>query len=194
MAKSPLAKQTASLIGRYLEQVTGAQVEEVNFQSFWIVSQFAGTPSPVHFHSGDISGVLYLKVPEISEPQAEDAKTYISGRQAGYINFLLGGRQQYSKSIISFKPQIGDFYIFPGWILHGGAVPWQGRTEIHGLQCLCALFRPLNHETSLAARSRVPGSGNRGAFMRSSSPRSPAGKSRTPAPSTGAFPIRITAW
>ena len=123
-----LAKQTARLIGRYLEQVTGAEVEGVKFQSFWIVSQFAGTPSPVHFHSGDISGVLYLKVPEISDPQAEDAKTYISGRQAGYLNFLMGGRQQYSKSIISFKPQVGDFYIFPGWLLHG-AEPFRGNGE-----------------------------------------------------------------
>ncbi|MFI5455222.1 MAG: putative 2OG-Fe(II) oxygenase [Isosphaerales bacterium] len=123
-----LARQTARLIGRYLERVTSAQIEEVKFQSFWVVSQFAGTPSPVHFHSGDISGALYLKVPEISDEEAEDAKTYISGRQAGYINFLMGGRQQYSKSIISFKPRIGDFYIFPGWLLHG-AEPFRGKGE-----------------------------------------------------------------
>jgi len=123
-----LARQTARLIGRYLERVTDERIEEVKFQSFWVVSQFAGTPSPVHFHSGDISGVLYLKVPEISDQEAEEAKTYISGRQAGYINFLIGGRQQYSKSLISFQPRVGDFYIFPGWLLHG-AEPFRGTGE-----------------------------------------------------------------
>jgi len=123
-----LAQQTARLIGRCLQRVTNAGIEEVKFQSFWVVSQFAGAPSPVHFHSGDISGVLYLKVPEISDQEAEEAKTYISGRQAGYINFLMGGKQQYSKSLISFKPRVGDFYIFPGWLLHG-AEPFRGKGE-----------------------------------------------------------------
>jgi hypothetical protein len=31
---------------------------------------------------------------------------------------LLGGTQRFSKSLISFKPAVGDFYIFPGWLLH----------------------------------------------------------------------------
>jgi len=127
-----LANQTARLIVRYLERVTSAIAEQVKFQSFWVVSQYAGTPSPVHFHSGDISGVLYLKVPEVSDEQAEEAKTYIEGRQAGYINFLIGGRQQYSKSLISFKPGVGDFYIFPGWLLHG-AEPFRGQGERRSL-------------------------------------------------------------
>jgi Putative 2OG-Fe(II) oxygenase len=127
-----LAEHTARWIVRYLERVTSATAEEVKFQSFWVVSQFASTPSPVHFHSGDISGVLYLKVPEISDEVAEEAKTYIEGRHAGYINFLIGGRQQYSKSLISFKPTVGDFYIFPGWLLHG-AEPFRGQGERRSL-------------------------------------------------------------
>jgi hypothetical protein len=94
------------------------------------VSQYAGTPSPVHFHTGDISGVMYLKVPEIDE--GEEARTYISGRHAGYINFLIGGKQRFSKSLISFKPQVGDFYIFPGWLLHV-AEPFRGTGERRSL-------------------------------------------------------------
>ena len=70
--------------------------------------------------------MLYLKVPQI-EAQ-EEAKSYISGRQAGYINFLIGGKQRFSKSLISFKPQVGDFYLFPGWLLHG-AEPFRGSGE-----------------------------------------------------------------
>jgi hypothetical protein len=127
-----LARQTARLIARYLAGVDGTRVQEVNFEVFWVVSQFAGTPSPVHFHSGDISGVMYLKVPQIADEEKEEAKTYISGRQAGYINFLIGGKQPYSRSVISFKPQVGDFYLFPGWLLHG-AEPFRGTGERRSL-------------------------------------------------------------
>src|SRR5262245_47849934 len=83
-----LAHQVAQLIRRYLEGVEGEAPGRVDFESFWVVSQRAGTPSPVHFHSSDLSGVLYLKVPDVE--RGEEAKTYISGRHAGYINFLIG--------------------------------------------------------------------------------------------------------
>jgi len=127
-----LATVTGQLITRYLQHVDGMRVDGVDFQAFWIVSQYHSTPSPVHFHSGDLSGVLYLKVPEIANEPAEEMKTYISGRQAGYINFIDGGRQQFSRSIISFKPKVGDFYIFPGWLLHG-AEPVRGTGERRSL-------------------------------------------------------------
>ena len=121
-----LASRTEGLIQRYLGGLEGGQADRVEFEAFWVVSQYAGTPSPVHFHSADISGVLYLKVPEVDA--GEEEKTYISGRHAGYINFLIGGKQRFSKSLISFKPEVGDFYIFPGWLLHG-AEPFRGRGE-----------------------------------------------------------------
>ena len=127
-----LASVTERMIRRYLERVDGMRVDAVEFQAFWVVSQYQSTPSPVHFHSGDLSGVLYLKWPELANGPAEEAKTYIEGRQAGYINFIDGGRQQFSRSIISFKPKIGDFYIFPGWLLHG-AEPFRGAGERRSL-------------------------------------------------------------
>lgn len=127
-----LAAHTQRLIVKYVEHVDGMRVDAVNFQAFWVVSQYASTSSPVHFHSGDLSGVLYLKVPEIDDEPAEEMKTYISGRQAGYINFIHGGRQQFSRSLISFKPKVGDFYIFPGWVLHG-AEPFRGKGERRSL-------------------------------------------------------------
>jgi hypothetical protein len=125
-----LANFTAGLIRRYIAGMENTLASRVDFENFWIVSQYAGTPSPVHFHTGDISGVLYLKVPQVEE--GEEARTYISGRHAGYINFLIGGKQRFSKSLISFKPQVGDFYVFPGWLLHG-AEPFRGAGERRSL-------------------------------------------------------------
>jgi len=69
-----------------------------------------------------------MKAPRIADEAAEEGKTYISGRQAGYINFMIGGKQALSKSPISFKPAVGDFYLFPGWLLHG-AEPFRGAGE-----------------------------------------------------------------
>jgi hypothetical protein len=127
-----LVRQTENFIRRYLPLVDEEVGSRIRIDVFWIVSQRAGTPSPVHFHSCDISGVLYLKVPELDGEDGELQKTYISGRQAGYINFLIGGKQRFSKSLVSFRPRVGDFYIFPGWLLHG-AEPFRGTGERRSL-------------------------------------------------------------
>jgi hypothetical protein len=130
--ETSLVHHTERLIGRYVRRMEGVAATRIRLDAFWIVSQYAGTPSPVHFHSGDISGVMYLGVPDIQEPEREEQKTYISGRQAGHINFLIGGKQRFSKSLISFRPRVGDFYIFPGWLLHG-AEPFRGTGERRSL-------------------------------------------------------------
>ncbi len=117
-------------IRHYVEAVERETPKAVDFDVFWVVSQYAGTPSPVHFHSGDISGVLYLRVPDVD--QEEERRNYISGRQAGFINFLIGGKQRFSRSLISFKPVVGELYIFPGWLLHG-AEPFKGNGERRSL-------------------------------------------------------------
>lgn len=127
-----LVTQLGAYIRRYVEQAERAAVTRLRIDVIWVVSQYAGTPSPVHFHSGDISGVLYLGTPEIEDEEAEAAKTYISGRQAGYINFLSGGKQRFARSLISFRPEVGDLYLFPGWLLHG-AEPFNGRGERRSL-------------------------------------------------------------
>lgn len=114
-----LVSYTARWIADYLGYVDDREMKRVRFENFWMVRHFSGTFSPVHFHSGDVSGVLYLKMPDaIANEEAEQRRSYISARRAGYITFLLGGKQRFSKSLISFRPEVGDFYIFPGWLLH----------------------------------------------------------------------------
>jgi hypothetical protein len=130
--EASLSRQTQRLIARYVRRMEGVATPRIQLDKFWIVSRYAGTPSPVHFHTGDISGVLHLKVPQIEREEHEEKKTYISSRQAGYINFLIGGKQRFSRSLISFKPRVADFYVFPGWLLHG-AEPFRGTGERRSL-------------------------------------------------------------
>ncbi|WP_415881915.1 putative 2OG-Fe(II) oxygenase [Neptuniibacter sp. QD34_54] len=122
-----LADIVGRLINNYVKEAEGSQLDRAIYEVFWIVSQYQNTPSPVHFHSGDISGVLFLKVPDEIDPSQEE-RNYISGRKAGYLNFIEGNKQRFSKSLLSVKPEVGDFYLFPGWLLHG-AEPFIGEGE-----------------------------------------------------------------
>ncbi len=118
--RQSLGFHLAQHIMSYAESVEGQKVKDLRFEAIWAVNQMENSPSPVHFHSSDISGVLYLKTPELDQKQsAEYEANYIGGRRAGYLNFLSGGKQAFNKSLISFKPVVGDVYIFPGWLLHG---------------------------------------------------------------------------
>ena len=123
-----IGRRIEEFIVRWVQAVDGTAPSRVRIEAIWIVSQYADTASPVHFHSGDVSGVLYLLAPQIEAEADEEEKTYISGRRAGYINFMIGGKQRFSKSLISFKPGVGDFLVFPGWLLHG-VEPFRGSGE-----------------------------------------------------------------
>jgi hypothetical protein len=115
-------------VSRYVEILEGRQPARVQIDVAWIVCQNAATPSPAHFHSCDVSGILYLQLPPGIDDEAQTAKTYISGRQAGYINFIHGDRQRFSRSLVSFRPTIGVLYVFPGWLMHV-AEPFLGPGE-----------------------------------------------------------------
>lgn len=126
-----LANWVAKQIHRYVSGIEGSETIQIQLQQLWVVSQYAETSSPMHFHSGEVSGVMYLRVPDVDAKQ-EEGRNYISGRKAGYINFMIGGKQRLSRSLISFKPVVGEFLIFPCWLLHG-AEPFVGAGERRSL-------------------------------------------------------------
>ncbi|MAZ86622.1 MAG: hypothetical protein CL693_03180 [Cellvibrionaceae bacterium] len=125
-----LMQHLANNIIAYHEACENSAVVSVTIEAVWIVNQPEGSPSPVHFHSSDVSGVLYLQTPAIDV--REEQRNYISGRNAGYLNVLSGGKQPLNKSLISFKPVVGDLYVFPGWLLHG-VEPFRGSGERRSL-------------------------------------------------------------
>jgi len=119
-------------IARYVAQTERVRATSIQIDAIWIVSQYASTASPMHFHTGDVSGVLYLRTPQVADEAAERQKTYISGRQAGDLNFILSGKQRFSRTVTSVTPEVGDIYLFPGWLLHG-AEPFRGEGERRSL-------------------------------------------------------------
>ena len=100
--------------------ITGCQVLTV-----WCVSQWGGDFNPLHIHSGDLSGVLYLKVPEGLE---EEYKNEDHHPAVGDIEFITGTPQAFSRNSVKTSPKVGDLYVFPAW-LHHTAYPFRTKDQ-----------------------------------------------------------------
>ena len=95
--------------------------QKIELVDGWFVSQMAGEYNPMHSHPGCLlSCVGYLEVPkQIAEPEDE----WSSG---GCIEFSYGTPTALNNSSLLFRPQVGDFYIFPGWLNHA-VYPFKGK-------------------------------------------------------------------
>ena len=83
-----------------------------------MVRQYQNEYNPVHWHNGHISGAGFLKVPKnLGDFSQKDKK---SGRayKGGNLNFIHGSKMFLSESVISVKPEVGDFYFFPNYLMH----------------------------------------------------------------------------
>ena len=106
----------ASSVGIY--QVDGKH--KIELVDGWFVSQVAGEYNPMHSHPGGLlSCVGYLEVPkQIAEPEDDWSSS-------GCIEFSYGTPTALNNSNLMFRPQVGDFYIFPGWLNHA-VYPFEG--------------------------------------------------------------------
>ena len=93
------------------------------FQKAWIVSQYAGDYNPVHTHSGTLSGIIYLKVPEqINKASEPDGwLTFHNNREYDALTLRFG--MTHNK-----LPKRGDMYVFPSWLGHSVS-PFRGEGE-----------------------------------------------------------------
>lgn len=92
----------------------------------WVNIQKAGDFNPIHDHSGDISLVMYLKVPQFSE---ED-----EFRKGGYINWTYGEHNDMWIDTYTQKPIEKALYIFPSKLKHY-VWPMQSNDERISVAC-----------------------------------------------------------
>ena len=91
-----------------------------NLKSFqiiksWIVRQFKYEYNPIHYHSGHISGVGYLKVPiKMGETTQKDKKVNNNGK----LILIDGSKKLFSSPTYTITPKVGDFYLFPSYLMH----------------------------------------------------------------------------
>ena len=81
----------------------------------WIVRQFKHEYNPVHWHSGHISGVGYLKVPKNLGDTSQNNKTMNNN---GKLEMVHGSKAFLCKPTFRVTPRVGDFYFFPHYLMH----------------------------------------------------------------------------
>jgi len=109
----------------YILKITNQKISKFEVINCWIVRQFEGEYNPVHIHTGHLSGVGYLKVPDDWGSYSQNNKR---NNQNGKIDFIYGNRGFLSNGNILAKPKVGDFYLFPNYLFHT-VYPFKGAEE-----------------------------------------------------------------
>lgn len=89
----------------------------IQIKEGWINDMVAGDYNPAHFHQGCLySSVGFLRVPEGYEQefQADKARQ----NTAGCLQFIDSRSAVGVKNLFTVKPVVGDFYLWPSWMLH----------------------------------------------------------------------------
>ena len=116
----------ANVTSEWIKFETGKKITEFNVTISWVVRQFKNEYNPIHWHSGHISGAGFLKVPKTlgSHLQDKGNKKYSGGN----LNLIHGSNMFLSRSMYEIKPEVGDFYFFPHYVMHT-VYPFKGTEE-----------------------------------------------------------------
>ena len=87
-------------------------------KSLWINYQQMNEYNPPHNHTGDLSFIIYLQVPEEIVKENKETKHEHNNPGPGMICFDLGPEMPFSITSIGFMPKVGDIVIFPAWLQH----------------------------------------------------------------------------
>ena len=116
----------ANSVKQWIKLDLKKDISKFNLIDSWVVRQFKNEYNPVHWHGGHISGAGFLKIPKTLGKHIQDKenKEYLGGT----LNFIHGTRQFLSHSKFTVKPELGDFYFFPHYLMHT-VYPFKGCEE-----------------------------------------------------------------
>lgn len=99
---------------------------KVLYADAWINRYYSGDYTPIHIHGSDLSGVIFLDIPE-KELHEESIKNIESQgkmydqydkRESGRLLFIYGSNQTFCDNIWIPDQTVGDILIFPSWLNH----------------------------------------------------------------------------
>ena len=99
----------------WIKQTVNKEINKCDIIESWIVRQFENEYNPLHSHSGHISGVGYLKVPENFGETVQNNK---NENFNGHLQLVHGTKMFLSPVMLNIKPKVGDFYFFPNYLMH----------------------------------------------------------------------------
>ena len=107
-----LSKFLKKNIKKFIKKSSNKNLKNFKVKNFWVVRQFKNEYNPIHYHSGNLSGVGYLKIPKNFTKSKKKSKTN------GTIDFIHGSKSFLNKSIFNHKPKVGDMIISPNYLMH----------------------------------------------------------------------------
>ena len=105
-----LKKVISSSVKNFIKKTCGKNTSKIKIKNLWVVSQYSSEFNPVHYHSGHISGVGYLKLPKNFSTK--------KNKVFGSIDFINGNKMFLSESIHNHVPKVGDVILFPNYLMH----------------------------------------------------------------------------
>jgi hypothetical protein len=100
---------------KWLLEGHNISIKQFDIIASWVVKQFKNDYNPIHYHSGQISGVGYLKVPENMGQTAQKSKTV---NYNGKLVLIDGSKKFVCTPTYVITPEVGDFYLFPSYMMH----------------------------------------------------------------------------
>jgi len=110
----------------YTQLNEGKKISKFNLLDTWVVRQFKNEYNPTHWHGGHISGAGFLKVPKILGDSVQKKKDI--NYRGGNLQLIHGSRMFTCPSTYNIIPEVGDFYLFPNYLMHT-VFPFRGTDE-----------------------------------------------------------------
>ena len=114
--KSGWLKFLSIAVNKWIEIETGKKISNFHIISSWIVRQFQSEYNPAHWHNGHISGAGFLKLPKSFGKHKQKSKQ--TKYKGGNLQLIHGSKMFLCESTITIKPEVGDFYFFPNYLMH----------------------------------------------------------------------------
>jgi len=98
-------------------------VIDINIITAWIVNQRKNEYNPVHTHGSEISGIIYIDIPDdmtniVTKPTHHKNSKVSRAGELDFINDSSRIDHELSQGVFSVKPVAGNFFIFPGRLNH----------------------------------------------------------------------------
>ena len=115
----------ATCSSKLIEKELKKKISKFALINSWVVRQFENEYNPVHLHNGHLSGAGFLKLPKSFGGYVQKKEKPFLG---GTLNLIHGSQQFLSNPLVTIKPEVGDFYFFPSYLMHT-VYPFKGTSE-----------------------------------------------------------------
>ena len=116
MQESGWGQFLSNCVSKWIELETKNKITKFQILKSWVVRQYENEYNPTHWHSGHVSGAGFLKLPK-SFGENKQKKT-TNAYNGGNLQLIHGSKMFMCESVLNIKPEVGDFYFFPNYLMH----------------------------------------------------------------------------